>query len=85
MKSVFFSMFNRSHGFLLGIASTKAWLSEIICIFPRPLGRKWENRAENHPKMYKVKIETKFNYFPMFKGFYIVSYERAHRFFSLNR
>ena len=76
----------RGHiGFSVGIDSTEVCLSEIIYTFSRPLGRRRKNRAEYHPNMYKAKIEMKFNYFPMFKGFYIVSYESAHRFFSWNR
>ena len=53
-----------------------------IYTFSRHLGRRRKNRAKNHPKFFKAKIETKCNYFPMFKGFYIISYERAHGFFS---
>ena len=58
-------------GFSIGIDSTKAWLSEIIYTFPRPLGRRRENGAKNHQKLILAKIEIKFNYFPMFKGLYI--------------
>ena len=72
-------------GFSVGIDSTKVCLSKIIYTLSRPLGRRRKNRAKNHPKMFKAKIETKFNNFPIFKSFYIVSYERAHRFFSWNR
>ena len=41
-----------------------------------------ENGSKNHPKMFSAKIETKFNYFPMFKVF-ILFLMRGHIGFSV--